>query len=90
MPNNREVGTEEIVYPTTVTLVADPHDKIKMFFCFNCQSPTVQYKGNVITVQAGLPAYEPYSLLKCRNSRCPMVYSFMPLLQMSSKYMINE
>jgi hypothetical protein len=89
MTNQRIVGTEEIVYPTTVTLVADPHNIIKMFFCFNCQAPTLQYKGTIMTMVPGIGIVEPYTLQKCKNSRCPMVYSFMPIVQMSEKYLLQ-
>ena len=85
--NNRDVGTAEVVYPTTVTLVADPLDKLKMFFCFNSQTPIIQYKGIVISVLPGLSPYEPYTILKCRDSRCPMAFSFN-LVEMSSKYIL--
>lgn len=88
MPNQREIGTEEVVFPATVTLVADPQDKLKMFFCWNCQAPTLQYKGNVLSVGPGLPPVEPYSLLKCKNSRCPQVFSFTPLVEMSKRYLL--
>lgn len=86
MPNNREVGTEDVVYPSTITLVADPQEKLKMFFCFNCQAPFGQYKGSVLSVGPGIPPVEPYTLQKCKNSRCPMVYSFMGIIQMSQRY----
>ena len=85
--NNRDYGTEEVVYPTTVTLVADPENKLKMFFCFNSQTPIIQYKGIVISVLPGLSPYEPYTILKCKDSRCPMAFSFN-LVEMSSKYIL--
>jgi len=88
MPNSREVGTEFVVYPTTVTLVRDPQDKLKMFFCFNCQAPLIQYKGIVMNITPGLPPVEPYTLLKCKNGRCPIVISFLSVVEMSQKYIM--
>ncbi len=87
MPNQREVGSEEIVYPTTVTLVSDPHDRLKMFFCFNCQAPFAQYKGQVLSISPGLPPVEPYTIQKCKNNRCPMMYSFLGIIEMSQRYL---
>lgn len=88
MPNQREVGSEEVVYPTTVTLVADPQDKLKMFFCFNCQAPFGQYKGSTLSVEPGRPHVEPYTVQKCKNSRCPMMFSFSPIVEMSKRYLM--
>ncbi len=85
--NNREYGNEQVVYPTTITLVADPANKLKMFFCYNSQTPILQYKGTVISILPGLSPYEPYTLIKCKDSRCPMAYSFN-LIEMSRKYII--
>ena len=84
--NNRDYGTD-IVYPTTVTLVADPENKLKMFFCFNSQTPVIQYKGIIISVLPGLSPYEPYTILKCKEHRCPMAYIFN-VVEMSSKYIL--
>ena len=87
MSNNRDYGNPDVVYPTTVTLVADAEDKLKIFFCFSSQTPLIQYKGRVISVLPGLSPYEPYTILKCKDSRCPMAFIFSPLVQMSERYL---
>ena len=88
MPYNRDVGDASHVYPVTITLVADPNDNIKMLFCFNCQAEQFQYKGNVVTIAPGLPPFEPYMLRKCKNSRCPVLYSLHSIVTMSSRLLL--
>lgn len=83
----RDVGDPHTPYPVTITLVADPQERLKMFFCFNSQTPLIQYKGQVISVLPGLSAYEPYTLLKCKDSRCPLAFVFS-VVEMSKKYII--
>lgn len=89
MTNQRDYGDREIAYPVTITLVADPANKMKMFFCPTSQTPVLQYKGLIISILPGLSIYEPYTLIKCKDSRCPMAFIFSPIVEMSKKYIMN-
>ena len=60
-------------------------DKRKMFFCFNCRIPIIEYEGNVIQIVPGGSPYTPNTVLKCKGSvqrrdgdweECGMFYSF--------------
>lgn len=64
----------------------DGTDKIKLFFCFNCRVPLIEYEGRVITIVPGNTPYTPSTLLQCKGSvkkrngeweTCGMFYSFM-------------
>jgi len=65
---------------TSVYLAKDLDDhenrKLKMFFCFNCQAPLSQYRGNVMLVIPGEPVIEIGQITKCKNTRCSMMYCF--------------
>ena len=61
------------------------NDKTKMFYCFNCRIPLIQYKGNVVTIVPGSQPYEPSTILKCKGNipnangtweECGVHYSF--------------
>lgn len=75
-------------YPTTVTLVADPDNKTKMMFCMNCQAPFTQYTGEIISIEPGVPPVEPYTITRCKNPRCNMMYSIMAIVTMSRHYYV--
>ena|SRR3990167_786899 len=61
------------------------YDKDKMFFCFNCRVPLIEYSGNVMSAVPGKAPYEPSTVLKCKGSvrngngewmECGMYYVF--------------
>ncbi len=61
-------------------------DKIKMFFCFNCKVPIIEYTGKVVTIIPGRTPYTPSTILKCKGSvqrrdgdweECGIYYSFL-------------
>jgi hypothetical protein len=67
---------------TSVTLSYDVNDikgdKLKMFFCYNCQNPIAQYHGKVLSILPGrtnvpLPIY-----VKC--SHCKNLYSINAII----------
>ena len=60
-------------------------DKRKMFYCFNCRTPLIEYIGHVKTIVPGRNPYNPSTILKCKGSvqrsdgiweDCGMYYSF--------------
>lgn len=75
--------------PTTIFLepeISGAGDKVKMFFCFNCRIPLIEYTGKVITVIPGHHPYEPSTVLKCKGNvqkrdgiweTCGYYYSFI-------------
>lgn len=61
-------------------------DKLKMFFCFNCRIPIIEYTGKVMQLVPGGSPYTPSTVLKCKGSvqrrdgsweDCGMFYSFI-------------
>ena len=61
-------------------------DKPKMFFCFNCRVPVIQYRGDVQTIIPGNQPYTPNTIIRCRGSiqrpdgvweECEQHYVFM-------------
>ena len=82
------LGTRPKRFPTTVTLVSDPSDEIRMFFCPNCQAPFTQYTGHIISIAPGVPPVEPFTLTRCKNKNCPMVFCLLAIVEMSKKYML--
>ena len=61
-------------------------DKVKMFFCFNCRIPIIEYRGNIMEIVPGGSPYNPSTILKCKGSvrkddgtweACGMYYSFV-------------
>ncbi len=67
-------------------LNADGYDKRKLFKCFNCGIPTIQYKGKVMTIVPGNTPYTPGTILKCKGNvrredgtyeQCGMEFAFM-------------
>lgn len=75
------IKTETYDLPVTSVYLAQDSDdhtnsKLKMFFCFQCQTPAIQYRGKVITVIPGEPIVEIGTVYKCKNQRCNMVYCF--------------
>ena len=46
----------------------DYQDKVKMFFCFNCRIPLIEYQGNVASIIPGRSPYVPATILKCKGS----------------------
>lgn len=75
--------------PTAVFLEAEVEgekDKIKMFFCFNCRIPLIEYTGRVILIVPGRVPFEPSTVLKCKGNvkrrdgtfeECGYFYSFI-------------
>lgn len=64
----------------------DYQDKVKLFFCYNCRIPLIEYQGNVMTIIPGRSPYTPATVLKCKGSvqigtdeweECGMFYSFV-------------
>ena len=62
------------------------NDKTKMFFCFNCRIPLIQYTGGIMTVVPGGAPYIPSTVLKCKGNvqnsdgtweECGQLYSFV-------------
>ena len=75
--------------PTSIWLEAEMDgggsDLRKLFNCFNCKMPVIQYIGEVITIVPGKTPYSPGTILKCRGNvrmedssyeRCGMEYIF--------------
>lgn len=67
---------------TTVILQSDVDDqaeeRLKMFFCYNCQNPVAQYNGHVFAI---MPGKSPVSLpvyIKCPN--CKKLYSIQGII----------
>lgn len=61
-------------------------DKLKMFYCFNCRMPLIEYQGNIINIVPGRHPYTPSTVHKCKGSvqrkdgtweECGMMYSFI-------------
>ena len=50
---------------------------LRMFFCFNCQTPNFQYQGKIVQIIPGNLPYTPRIVLKCRNSKCDQHFSIM-------------
>lgn len=78
-------GQKKIVTVWLESEVEGMGDRLKMFFCYNCRIPTVQYRGSVITIVPGSQPYKAYTLLKCKGNvqkpdsmweECGMYYSF--------------
>jgi len=64
-------------------------DKRKMFFCFNCRIPIIEYEGDAIQIVPGGSPYIPNTTLKCKGSvqrrdgtweNCGMYYTFAGLV----------
>ena len=64
----------------------DYKDKVKMFFCFNCRIPLIEYQGKVMSIIPGRSPYVPATILKCKGSlqigvgeweECGMYFSFV-------------
>lgn len=64
----------------------DHQDKIKLFYCFNCRIPLIEYQGNAMSIIPGRSPYTPATILKCKGSKqigtgewekCGMYYSFV-------------
>ena len=75
------IKTETYDLPVTsvyLTKDADDHtnSRLKMFFCFNCMAPIVQYRGRVITIIPGEPVIQIGTVTKCKNQRCSQLYCF--------------
>lgn len=76
-----------------VTVWLDPDsledDRLKMFFCFNCRTPLIEYSGNVTQIVPGEHPYEPKTVLKCSGKvwhrdlaeQCGVFYAFMGNVQ---------
>jgi len=78
-------GQKKIVTVWLESEIEGSVDRLKMFFCFNCRIPTIQYKGNIITIVPGSQPYENYTVLKCKGNvqnsngdwqECGVHYSF--------------
>ena len=72
-------------------------DKTKMFFCFNCRVPVIQYTSNVVSIVPGGSPYNPSTSLKCKGSvqdivngtwaECGQFYSFVAAVYTKSPEM---
>lgn len=74
--------------PTSIYLEAENQgdiDKIKLFFCFNCRIPLIEYKGRVATIVPGDTPFKVGTMLKCKGNvqlrdgtweECGMYYGF--------------
>jgi RNase P subunit RPR2 len=73
---------EKNVQVTQVTLRYDNDDlkeeRLKMFFCFNCQNEVIQYKGRVVRIMPFAPYVKLPVFVKCRN--CKTLYSFQDIV----------
>lgn len=61
-------GTKKVI---TVWLTSENEgysDKKRMFFCFNCRVPIIEYEGDVISMVPGGSPYSPSTALKCKGS----------------------
>jgi hypothetical protein len=61
---------------TSVVLVATPDNRLKMFFCPNCQNPVVQYNGQVVQILPGAVPTDIPILVQCSNRNCRTKYLF--------------
>lgn len=52
---------------TTVWLEPDPYERIKIFWCFNCKSPIVEYSGQVTQIVPGSSPYTPSVIVMCKG-----------------------
>jgi hypothetical protein len=63
---------------TSITLSYDiddiKEDKLKMFFCYNCQNPVAQYQGEVLSILPGATPIRLPIIVKCPH--CKHLYSF--------------
>ena len=79
---------------TTVWLDAEVgyngNDRKKMFFCFNCRVPLIEYRGDITQIVPGGSPYNPSTILKCKGSvkneyqeweECGQYYSFVASVQ---------
>ncbi len=68
--------------------VNDPHNmRLKMFFCPNCRTPILQYKGFITKIIPGeLPVDLPI-VIKCPNTECNQRYSVQGITELSSDTM---
>ena len=75
------IKTETYEVPVTSVYLANDLDdlenkRLKMFFCYNCQSPITQYRGRVTTIIPGEPIITLGQVSRCKNSRCSISYCF--------------
>ena len=75
--------------PTTVWLESQGSE-VKMFFCFNCRIPVLEYTGSVVQIVPGNSPYTPSTILKCKGNvqrrdgtweACGMYYSFIDVIR---------
>jgi len=74
--------------PTAIFLEAEVDgtgDKTKLFFCFNCRIPLIEYRGRVASIVPGDTPFKVGTMLKCKGNvqlrdggweECGMYYSF--------------
>lgn len=62
----------------------------QMWYCPNCRSPVLQYKGSVMHIVPGMHPYEPSTKIKCKGTKmdhkgirveCNTYYAFLPTSQ---------
>ena len=63
-----EKGTKKVTSVWLEPEIEGQRDKIKMFYCYNCRVPLIQYTGNIATIVPGRQPYEPSTILKCKGS----------------------
>lgn len=67
---------------TNVTLSYDiddiAEDKLKMFFCMQCQNPVAQYQGEVLSIMPGATPVRLPIIIKCPH--CKHLYRFNAII----------
>lgn len=48
--------------------IIEGENREKIFFCFSCRIPLVQYTGRVTSIIPGDHPYEPATILKCKGN----------------------
>jgi hypothetical protein len=62
---------------TSIVLKDNGDNRLRMFFCFNCQNPVMQYVGGRVTsvTPGAVPSVLP-QLIQCSNRSCRTKYLF--------------
>lgn len=60
LPNQKKV--------VSVWLEPSKNDQLLMFWCFNCRTPVLQYRGEVSQIIPGNTPYTPHTQIECKGS----------------------
>ena len=62
---------------TSVVLKDNGDNRLRMFFCINCQNPVMQYVGGRVTnlTPGAVPSTLPH-IVQCSNRNCKTKYLF--------------